>query len=178
MTEQMISFDGGQSLVLHDLIWESESIPYWSATATRPDPSWRYVDGNGHKHRWKRGDDDTWRVTRSTTRTEHVPCDGACGDPGCDGYDITVYECSKCGERLKPGSVPDNGVKHLPGPVSITAVVHGHVRDLPRFNARASFAITEDGKAMMRGTARVVDLNDVGGRAEARVDLLPVEALG
>lgn len=176
MTESTISFDGGRALVLRELIQKSTPVEYWSTTATKPDSSWRYTDENGHKHRWKRGDDDTWRVTKSTTRIEHVPCNGSCGNWDCDGYDITVYECSECGERLKPGSVPDNGIRSLPGPRSVTAVVHGHVRDLPRFNARASFAIAEGGKTWMQGTAQVLDLNDRDGYAEARVDLIPVKA--
>jgi hypothetical protein len=176
MTDQKISFNGGRELALSELIQECEPVMFWSATAVRPNTSWRYTDENGHQHRWKRNDDDTWRVTKSTTRTEHVPCDGSCGDPDCDGWDLTVYECSKCGERLEPGWSPDNGMKSIPGPRRITAVVHGPITDLPQFNARASFAITEGGKASMRGTARVIDMNEAYGHAEARVNLIPVEA--
>lgn len=81
-----------------------------SYSAVLPDPKWRYTDSHGHEHRWaqtgrNRGSDALPSLVASE---RHVPCDGSCGGVcGGEGYHITVYHCTGCGDEVEPEFVPD-----------------------------------------------------------------------
>jgi hypothetical protein len=63
-----------------------------------PDEKWTYTDKAGHAHHYDNG----YPTLRAIIT--HVPCpDWECG---CDGFDVTHYECPECGERINPGTKP------------------------------------------------------------------------
>lgn len=71
-----------------------------------PNKRWIHTDRAGHAHCY----DDRYEPLTGTAyptlvrRSEHVPCtDDECG---CDGYEDDWLECARCGERIRPSSVP------------------------------------------------------------------------
>jgi hypothetical protein len=69
------------------------------------DESWRFTDGNGHKHYHSNAKDAERRGHYPTL--VYVPgpeyyC-GDCGDEHED-YSVSHYECRICGETVEPGS--------------------------------------------------------------------------
>lgn len=96
-----------------ELTIEVEQIDATPSRVTKPDMGWEHVDSAGHYHAWT--DDGT--LPTLTPRTEHVDCAGAHldadysfdededEDEECEGYDITVYDCAACGERIEPKTI-------------------------------------------------------------------------
>lgn len=129
--------------------WELRGPPVEyvrSLWATLPNPRWSVVDSNGHEHRWALTDpDEYYRPEALPTlvgRSEHVPCDGSCG--GCEGYDVTVWYCATCGEKVKPGYVPDvqamtTGTPIQVGPPEMWFTANG---EAPRGQGRLSATLT------------------------------------
>lgn len=94
---------------------EREAITQMSALP-RIDPSWTYTDAAGHFHAY--GDDvaegrDHYPTLRA--EDEHHPCDGACGDSGCEGYYTTRHLCRICGEEIEPGMLTGPHTFIVPG---------------------------------------------------------------
>jgi hypothetical protein len=93
--------------------------------ATEPDPAWEYVDDQGHYHAYAHLTREKYSpaalLPTLRPRTEHVPCPGGCGDPACEGTDVTLYFCSICDERIEPGVRPDTDPHQIPGAESWSA---------------------------------------------------------
>lgn len=126
--ELTISLRDGKPHKVVEMSQTSEPITYYSLLSTRPDTSWRGVDAHDHEHRWVR-DGESGDTPTCTSHEEHVPCDGSCGNWDCEGYDITVWECRDCGDRVEPGTSPDNGLKTLPGPSRMSVTIAGKDAD-------------------------------------------------
>lgn len=66
-----------------------------------PDPSWSFVDGEGHFHAC---DSNNGEFITLNAENRRVPCDGSCnGVCGGEGYDHTFYTCKICAEEIEPG---------------------------------------------------------------------------
>lgn len=84
-----------------ELTIEQKAETVWSR-GPRPDPLWTYTDHQGHEHQYVK-DGDWFTTPTLRVEREHVPCDGTCGDSGCEGYSIPHYFCVTCGEEIEPG---------------------------------------------------------------------------
>lgn len=85
-----------------------------SDRATKPDPSWSYIDDSGHFHAYTQGG-ETPTLDR---RAEHVDCDGSCGGV-CEGegYTIDRYYCQICSQHVEPRFIPDYEARDIGVPV-------------------------------------------------------------
>jgi hypothetical protein len=98
---------------------EQDVITYASATATKPDPQWEFIDPAGHFHAY----DTDGELPTLVTRDRHVDCglshadDDLYGDGqhDCEGYDVREYFCQICDEQIKPERLSDAGQKSMPG---------------------------------------------------------------
>jgi hypothetical protein len=120
MTDQVrrssqVSIDGGPLLEC-ELATEREVEYVRSLHAVKPDTQWAFVDSQGHQHQFAEGR----ALPTLTPQSEHVPCDGSCGGV-CEGegYHITVYTCSLCGDVVEPSWVPDHDAMTVGTPVVI-----------------------------------------------------------
>ena len=85
------------------------------------DVTWRYVDSQGHEHRYASG-----LPTLNHIVDERHWCDGTEGRGNHDPHwhiDESHYECTECGEVVAPGTVPPFTRQFIPG--SITATLGG-----------------------------------------------------
>ena len=105
-----------------ELSIDREIITIRSEIATKPDPTWEYIDSAGHFHACStRAESDLPTLNR---RTEHVDCDGSCGGV-CEGegYTVTRFSCAICGEDIEPGRIPFHE-ETISGPESWNITVH------------------------------------------------------
>lgn len=118
-----VSIDGGPSLPAEVTVHSAPVEWVRSEHAVKPDPGWRVVDGHGHEHRWALTDrKERWRPEALPTLQAvptPIPCDGACGDPGCEGYTVTRHVCRECGELVEPGTVPDRQMRDVGEPIRV-----------------------------------------------------------
>lgn len=101
---------------------EQERIFVGTDRATKPDPSWEFVDKAGHWHAYS--EDGSLPTLR--TAPKHRPCDGACGE-GCDGSIEVRYRCRICDKRVRPARVPDEAARTatMPGMKSWSVTIKG-----------------------------------------------------
>jgi hypothetical protein len=108
------SVNGGERLYpcVLELTQEVEYVR--SLGAVRPDPNWRFIDRLGHEHSFA-GDD----LPTLTAHRVQMPCDGSC-DGVCEGegYSVTRYRCSICGEDVEPNWVPDYRAREVGTPIT------------------------------------------------------------
>lgn len=80
-----------------------------------PDPSWRYVDREGHGHFASKDGYQTLEESWS-----------GCGDPshGDECRGLIMYHCKFCGERIVPGTISAKPV-WVPGPTTYELVFPG-----------------------------------------------------
>lgn len=102
--ETTVVIDNGPA-VAGKLTVETERIDVTSATETRPDPDWEFIDAAGHFHAWSTDKDH--ELPTLDARSEHVDCDFGHSDEDyeCEGYEITVYSCSICAEIIEPATI-------------------------------------------------------------------------
>jgi|ERR1051325_717103 hypothetical protein len=100
-----------------DLLFESSCDLVDMTSANRPDPSWVFVDAQGHEHRW---------FTNGQPATSYDPqlsyevptlvwvVDGV---EYWDGelHEVGHTECRLCGEHIAPRSTPDTCQQLVPG---------------------------------------------------------------
>jgi hypothetical protein len=91
-----------------------------------PNLNWSMTHpGCPYRHRWQtdlqyqqmQGGEGPRLVWYLRRETRHIPCDGACGEPGpdgCGGWDQVYWVCPATGEEIEPGTVP--------GPSEVTFV--------------------------------------------------------
>jgi hypothetical protein len=112
---QEITIDGGLP-ARGTLKYGHEMLDISSRTATKPDPTWTYVDPAGHFHAYSGNE-----LPTLTPRQVHVECDGVHSGPlsdpdePCEGYDVTEYHCLACDHEVTPKRVSDAGPKSMPG---------------------------------------------------------------
>lgn len=163
-TRPTVSIDGREPIPCEVQITQ-DYIDVSSATATKRDPDWSFVDSNGHFHAW--ADSDVNDLP--TLRVEQIPCDGACGDPDDT---ISLYLCKICGEEVEPRTEPDyaarNGAR-IPGQRSVTITVHNE-RLAPE--TRLSMLVRMGDKEYF-GIGKVVNVErqSLGGQIEERLTL-------
>lgn len=105
----------GMEPVIGELRVEHEVIQVDSRGPER-DKRWTFVDDAAHFHAYSTDDKEPYPTL--TARTEQVPCDGGCGDGGCEGYTLVHYHCLICDQRIEPGTIPGPHSSSIPGPVS------------------------------------------------------------
>lgn len=108
------TIDGGPELPVLDVRQVPPEYEYVrSEGAVLPDPNWSATDSHGHTHRWTTaGQKDmagrmTHDVLTLNRSTRHVECEGQCDLDDCEGYDVPVWLCRKCGDEVEPGYRPD-----------------------------------------------------------------------
>lgn len=103
---------------------EQERIFVGSDRATKPDPSWEFVDKAGHWHAFAM-DGELPTLERYEKR---VPHDGSCGGV-CEGEGTVEvrYRCRACGKRVRPAWVPDEAARTatMPGRQSWSVTIKG-----------------------------------------------------
>lgn len=109
-----LTLDGHPPMPVAEFEMEPPPVTYVrSEGAAKPSTLWRHTDEHGHEHRWVDGELPTLTAT-----TRHVECDGSCGGV-CEGegYDVTVWHCSACGDEVEPGRVPDYAARNVGTPI-------------------------------------------------------------
>lgn len=84
--------------------WETV---YTDRPARNPDLKWKWVHGL-HTHAWLPAAREGYPprfIAHAERRVRHYACDGACGDRGCEGYDVDYWVCGETGEEFEPGTV-------------------------------------------------------------------------
>lgn len=114
----------------------SASQPRQPVYGRGPDKAWVYVDKEGHAHSYADG------YPTLVERSVHVPCDDPeCFSGGyCDGYEATWYECSLCGERIRPTSV--DAVYYIAGRAEYW--IDGEPVTVEEFNEQLAVAMNRD----------------------------------
>lgn len=111
--------DGKRLLLTEDgMTVESDVERIRVATAYKPNTRWRLVDTNGHLHVYVKDEENVPRLPSLERRVRTEPCDGACGDSGCEGIPVTEWCCRECGELVEPGFVRDYAAEENGIPVS------------------------------------------------------------
>lgn len=147
-----------------------------STRSPKPDPRWSAGDAAGHFH--ARSADGTYPTLLQTS--EHRDCDGGCGG-SCDGegYDVTVWSCSICGEQMTPGTVPGPHEQSMPGRSSWVVRFDG-----PSLSGPVSVRYEAGGGTVFFGIAHAevssltLSAGRSGGAAVASVELTGVSPLG
>lgn len=134
---------------------EVETQTIYSASATKPDPSWSYVDPAGHFHAWSFAGDrpktpTLWRYT------EHVDCDGSCGEGACEGYDVEHYRCLICDAPVEPMRILDQGPAVIVTGEGWRATLDGWPGEVDAVTEAVSVRILS-GDLELFGVARVSD---------------------
>ena len=167
----MASVNNGP-LVPAEFSIEVERIGTHLARKVSPDMVWEYVDCAGHWHAY----DKDGKHPTLDARSEHVECNGGCGDDVCEGYDIPVYHCSICGEEIEPAVVVESPgpVEYVTGRMTWTVQVRQFVSE-PRVSVRVLF----DGKVFFGVAERVQSSGEtVGGEAFGSATLVGAGPLG
>ena len=154
-----------------ELTAEQEQIEITSGTATKPDMRWEYVDQSGHFHAY----DQDGKLPTLHERIEQMPCPGGCDDPGCEGYTVTRYHCSICGEEIEPQRLPDLEPKYMPGRMSWSVVVE---QEIPHGETVSVRVTAGDRVAFGVAVSAGVDVGMVGGEVFARTTLVDASPLG
>jgi hypothetical protein len=109
-----LTLDDGQTFPITEFKMDAAPVEYIrSESAVMPDPGWSATDTHGHVHRWastdRRDVDRAAALPTLVASTEHIACEdaGPCLLDGCEGYDITVWHCAVCGDKVEPGYRPD-----------------------------------------------------------------------
>lgn len=95
----------------------------------RVDPAWRFVDAQGHEHRWH--DEHGYEAKDySPSAHYHVPTVLKVDDEpeyAEDGEEIPVwhYECRECRQVVDPGYTADTSRQFIPGMKRETILVDG-----------------------------------------------------
>lgn len=88
---------------------ETETIQISTLGDSRPDPSWRFTDQQGHLHQWKDGS-----LPSLSEVTERYWCHDC-----RDEHEDLSYQCKICGEPVVPGWITGGPkVEIIPGPTS------------------------------------------------------------
>lgn len=86
---------------------------------SRPDTSWRFVDKNGHEHRWHADGKPADRY--SPDRAYTVPSVTLVVD--CEATETegpySHLECAECGDHVVPGTTADTTRQHISGPIKL-----------------------------------------------------------
>lgn len=133
-------------IVLNGHEFRVEFGPLIDATsASRMDPTWCHVDGQGHVHQWCLKGTDIPATNYDPTARYSVPSLRWILDfPGDDEYpDVGHYECRRCGERVEPGRTADTTRRYMPGLASY--FVDGRLVSKEEFEASFRTA-QEEGK--------------------------------
>jgi hypothetical protein len=135
---------------------ETEQIDITTATETKPDATWEYIDPAGHFHAFDR----TGELPTLTSRSEHVACSGVHTYPifdeeNCEGYEVMVYECAICGAKVEPAwiTTPTIFRKFMPGRTCWTVEVEQPVTE-DRVSVRLVVGETEMFGIAARGGVR------------------------
>jgi hypothetical protein len=160
---------------------EVEQIDVTVAVKTAPDPRWEHVDQQGHYHAWTHDG----QLPTLTAKDEHHDCTGehfmGIGDTdGCEGYDVTVYMCTICGEKMEPATVSRPGKpEFIPGLTHWSVEVEVDQR-LPDLGDRVSVRV--DGRSeTLFGVGVVADSSigvEGGGMRSAWTRIIGVSPLG
>lgn len=110
----------------HEFRMEHDMIDVTSMR--RPDVGWKFVDAQGHEHRWYEEDGPNGDRISATFyhpgRSYVLPTlvvvhDGVeafdDGDDCFDEFHISHYECAQCGEHVNPGTCADDRQQYIPG---------------------------------------------------------------
>lgn len=112
---------------------------------SRPDTSWRYVDREGHEHRWYSGGVPAEGYEPS--KRYDVPTLETVEDEPIyvDGDEIPQFhrECRICRERITPGRCPDTSPQYIRG-LSYFSINGASVTE-HEFKARAEAAMKRAG---------------------------------
>lgn len=161
-----------------ELTIDHNSQVMWSE-GPRPDLKWRYTDREGHEHHY--GPDNTLPTLR--VEYEHIPCDGTCGDSGCEGVNVAHYFCPSCGEEVEPGLIHGPYQFTVTGPVSWSVTVRdwvgtwvGQVGDQVEVRVEPTAGVARAGRAVVAdwqmessiasGRLTTVELAGVGDLSE------------
>lgn len=161
------------------LIVEQHVETLWS-NLPRPNPSWKYTDREGHGHTYAE-DDEQFATPTLDVEYEHVPCDGACGDGGCEGYDESHYYCRICREEIAPGLLYGPHRINVPGLRSWTVRVESRAgavgdevairaeRGTERFLGRAQVVKVEAqrGPDYEQVSTELVGVSELSGRSQS-----------
>lgn len=143
----------------------------------RQDTAWTLVDRAGHFH----AVDEDGDYPTLDERTEHRDCEGTWRHTAieeayigpCEGYDVTLYACSICGEDIKPGVVEGEHEFTVPGLKSWQAKVNGYLPPRQKLSLRF-----ESQRASFFGVAMVTSMS-MGDMAGPQVtELVGVGKLG
>jgi hypothetical protein len=122
MTAAICIDDGPE--VQGELFIEVEQVDVTPGTKTRPDMAWEFVDDRGHFHAF----DADGNLPTLEARSEHRDCTmPGEHDDDCEGYYVTVYTCSICGQIIEPQYVvthPAPGSEFMPGRMHWNVEVH------------------------------------------------------
>lgn len=84
----------------------------------RPDIDWEFIDSHGHIHKWS---DSNGIATQYDPKSKYLVLSVKWKTTGTgyyeDGseYDIGHYECTKCGDIVKPGYTTDKTTQYITG---------------------------------------------------------------
>jgi len=169
----LISIDNGPEIA-GELTVETERIDVTTASKSRPDMGWEYIDASGHFHAWS--DDKDSPLPTLDRRTEHVECDFGHEDD-CEGYDVDVYSCSICGEIIEPKRIVYSpvGREYRPGRTSWTVVAAERLE----CDRRVSLKLTSDrGVFFGVGVVSGFAAEDGGGGVRFETSIHGVSPLG
>lgn len=130
----------------------TEQIDITTATKTKPDTAWEYVDPSGHFHAF----DKDGELPTLTSRSRHVDCDGSCGGAcGDEGYETTYYFCSICDAPVEPVWITTLSVfrEFMPGRTYWTVEVEQQITD-DRVSVRLAAGDVEYFGVAKRGPGR------------------------
>lgn len=165
-----VSFDGGEQYPC-EIALERGLIDVSVSGATKPDPNWTHVDGQGHFHAF--ADDGSLPTLRRDTLRHD--CDMAGDDDhdlDCEGYDTYVSRCLICAAEVQPQQVADYSDRRIPGPTTVTIVAYGAVLDHGRqYSVRVRYPSEDGREAEMFGIANVTGGHYEHGRP-SRVTLV------
>ena len=124
------SINGGKPVPC-GLSIEVDRIDVSTLTASKPDPSWTFVDAAGHFHAF----DHDGQLPTIVRREELVVVESDEQEDGDDDFDeysegsytITHQDCALCGEEIKPSHVPDNPHRTIPGRTSYTLTLNSQL---------------------------------------------------
>lgn len=108
---------------------QTDQIDVSTFTASKPDPSWEFVDAAGHFHAF----DHEGNLPTVARREELIRAEPDAEELD-DDWDVSEYTiihmvCALCGERIEPRRVPDNPYRTIPGRTSYTVTLHSPIPD-------------------------------------------------
>ena len=147
----------------------TEPIDVSTAHDWQPDMNWSAVDQAGHFHTFADGGE--LPTLKQTTERHDCGCEICLSD---GGYDVDVYTCKICAERVRP-IWRDLGPRHATTPGLTHSTIRLRAAEFPcGIGDRLTFRIELGAGGVVFGIARVLDLS-FGSEFSA---LLDVEAVG